>query len=236
MRALATAVLISWLAVTPAQAQGAWAQITADVIGQTISRENAMAGEQGCLSGPTSFSDEAMASARDGVMRGMRSYVTSASASSSANVSRSFSGNHRRQIWVADDQPGNVQSVSDPLAQRLISNGVANVPTPDAFIRSGDGATAEALWLSRDPSDASHVVGSYSARFQHELFRGWVLTRLRISTRAEAPQAPASYCHEDGDIAPIPKKPQDASPASDAQSTEAREQSSQSSPATSTPQ
>ncbi len=233
MRVLAAAALISILIIAPAHAQGAWASITADTIGQAMSNMNAQAAERACLSGLTNFPDRAMASARDGAMRTMTSYVTSASASAAANVSRSFSGDHRRQSWTADGQHGDVRSVSDPLARRLANNGAPSVPAPDAFIRSGDGATAEALWVLRDPSDPSHVAGSYLARFQHELFRGWVLSRLSITTGAELPRAPTSYCHEDGDIAPTTKKDTETTAASSAEPTQ--EPTPQTPPATATP-
>jgi len=185
------------LALLPAAtAADAQAMFIPSVIGATVGNMAAAGAEyRACLQNKRPAKPEAVARAQAGAEAAMRTYLEAAGAGQRADVTAAFTVKAKHRSWKRDGIESEVSGVEDPLAVALAS-GRGELTGPIGFVRSGDGATALALW--RVATAGEGPLGHYRAGFRREA-KQWKLTRMELVGHPAEPEAIAYYCATPGD-------------------------------------
>jgi hypothetical protein len=180
-----------------ASAAGAQSMLIPDVIGATIGNMAAAAGEyRDCLQGKKPARAEAVAAARAGADAAIRTYIAAAGAGPGADVSAAFTAKAKQRSWRRGGVDGAVTGVEDPLAL-AVAAGRAELTGPTSFVRSGNGASALALWRVGAVADSAPI-GHYRVGFRREA-KLWKLTRMELIEFPAEPDPVAYYCATPGD-------------------------------------
>lgn len=190
---LAGAAAFSALAASaPASAQ--YSTVNA-AIGATVGNMVAAAKERECMIG-TPMPPSEIEEARSGAEAAMRSYLRVAGGGSPADVGALFGRKAKAGSWSADGAAQPLKGVDDGFARRVAA-GEARIE-PVALVRAGDGGSAAGVWLLR-AAGGGDPLGRYEAAFRRQA-GVWMLSRLSLVSGAQAPAAPAQYCHRPGDV------------------------------------
>lgn len=174
---------------------GAQVSFMPDVIGSTVGNMAAASARyKDCLKGRKPAKPQAVAEARGGARAALGAYLRAAGAGSGADAAFAFTAKPKLRAWLRDGREGAVTAVDDPMAVALAA-GRGKLIGPTDFVRSGDGATALALW--RVAGDAAPL-GYYRTGFRREA-KIWRLTRLELVSAPADPEPVAYYCATPGD-------------------------------------
>lgn len=187
----AGAVLLSL--VSPA---GAQVSFMPDVIGATIGNMAAASARyKDCLKGKKPAKPQAVAEARGGARAALAAYLRAAGTGPGVDAAAAFTAKPKLRAWLRDGQEGAATAVDDPMAVALAA-GRGKLIGPTAFVRSGDGMTALALWRVAASDEAP--LGYYRTGFRREA-KIWRLTRMELVSAPAEPEPVVYYCATPGD-------------------------------------
>ena len=181
--------------LTPAWAAHAQGVIPS-AISNAIMNSNRSSGPPApCMRGETG-SERQIAEARADAQEVMQIYLARAGAGVSADASAAFTRREAERIWRSGDTQGRANAVDDPLA-RAVAAGTGR-STPAAFVRSGDGRTAQGVWLLTSAEGATRL-GHYEIMFRRE-GGGLRITSLTLMQGSDEPVPIRQYCQSPGDV------------------------------------
>jgi hypothetical protein len=193
-KAFLAALAVGTLATaSPAHTQG----VIPDVIASTIANMNRNGGGPSvpCMRGEAPAAaqiDEARAQAQTV----MQTYLARAGTAAPADASAAFTRRQADRAWMSGGAKAAETAVDDPLA-RAVAAGSGHA-APAAFIRSGDGRSAQGVWLVTSADGASRL-GRYEIMFRSES-GGLRIIQLALVEGSGEPAAIRQYCRSPGDV------------------------------------
>jgi hypothetical protein len=181
--------------LTPAWAAHAQGVIPSAIANAIMNSNRSSGPPAPCMRGEPG-SERQIAEARADAQAVMQIYVARAGAAMSTDASAAFTRREAERSWRSSETEGNATAVNDPLA-RAVAAGTGR-STLAAFIRSGDGRSAQGVWLTTSADGAARL-GHYEIMFRRE-GGGLRITRLTLMEGSDEPTAIRQYCQSPGDV------------------------------------